>query len=213
MTPYTNKNIILVGNSVELIEYDFGKFIDSHDIVIRLGKGANTTGHEEHIGSKLDIWATGFLREPMHKHRLLKNVPVLLNRNRMSIHVPRKHKMLGRDVTEMFSDEEILEFDTEFKMNRNNRERLSNGLITILYFTRKETDWKSFTIIGFDCFSKSLSFQVGRAKPFSWHLPANTVPDLPHNGKKEREIILEEANKFENFNWVVLSDFSREDIF
>lgn len=213
MTIFTNKNIILVGNSVELLHHNFGEFIDSHDMVIRLGKGAKVDGHEKQLGRKLSVWATGFLREPMHKNKIFKDIPILLNRNRMSINIPRKHKMKGKDVTEMFSDEEILAFDEEFGFDRGPGQRLSNGLLTILYFTRKETSWKSFTIIGFDCFSKSLSFKVGEAKPFSWHMPANTVAWHPHDGKKERNIILDESNKFENFNWVVLSDFTRQEIF
>ena len=34
-----NKNIVLVGNSVEILNYEKGEFIDSHDIVIRMGRG------------------------------------------------------------------------------------------------------------------------------------------------------------------------------
>src|SRR6056300_363761 len=104
MTIFTNKDIILVGNSVELLHHEFGSFIDKHDIVIRLGKGAKVDGHEKQLGKKLSVWATGFLREPMHKNKIFKDIPILLNRNRMSINIPRKHKMKGKNVTEMFSD-------------------------------------------------------------------------------------------------------------
>ena len=56
-----NKTVCLVGNSVEILNYNKGEFIDSHDVVIRLGRGIPHK-HSDQIGRKMDIWATGFLR-------------------------------------------------------------------------------------------------------------------------------------------------------
>ena len=56
-----NKNVVLVGNSVEILNYKKGEFIDSHDVVIRMGKGLPREKHLLQLGTKVDIWATGFL--------------------------------------------------------------------------------------------------------------------------------------------------------
>lgn len=213
MTIFTNKSVVLVGNSVEMMQHNYGDFIDSHDIVVRLGRGHKTEGHEKSLGTKVDAWGTGFLREPLHRVPDLKNIPILLNRNRISISKPRKHKMNKDLVTEVFSDKELLALDKEYHFDRKNNERMSNGLVILLYFLKKETSWKEFTLIGFDGFTKSLSFKVGLAKPYSWHMPANTVSWHPHNGRKEIDIILSETKDMENFRWIVLSDFSKQDVF
>ena len=64
---YKDKNIILVGNSVEMMFHNYGDFIDGHDIVIRLGKGVPTNNNKKYIGIKTDIWGTGFLRQNFYK--------------------------------------------------------------------------------------------------------------------------------------------------
>ena len=60
------KNVIIVGNSVEMMYHENGQFIDSHDTVVRLGRGYNTKGREKELGSKMDMWATGWLLSLIH---------------------------------------------------------------------------------------------------------------------------------------------------
>ena len=97
-----NKNIVLVGNSVEILNYEKGEFIDSHDIVIRMGRGVPRPRHYEAIGKRTDLWATGFLRaEQMIKRPELKEVPKLLNRTRINLLTARS-----------------LEVDAEFQIGR-----------------------------------------------------------------------------------------------
>ena len=63
-----NKEIIFVGNSVEILQHKKGQWIDSHDIVIvRFGKGMPTPDKYESIGQRTDIWISGFLRS---KHQV-----------------------------------------------------------------------------------------------------------------------------------------------
>jgi len=71
-----NKNVILVGNSVEILNYEKGEFIDSFDVVIRMGKGYPRSSHNKRIGKRIDIWAAGFLRAETYQTK----VPKLLNR-------------------------------------------------------------------------------------------------------------------------------------
>ena len=54
-----DKNVILVGNSVEIMEYDLKEYIDSFDIVVHFGKaiGRNNRSAISH-GFKYNIWKT-----------------------------------------------------------------------------------------------------------------------------------------------------------
>lgn len=50
--------VIVVGNGASVLKNKQGKFIDDHDIVIRLG-GYKIEGYENFVGSKTDIWSNG----------------------------------------------------------------------------------------------------------------------------------------------------------
>ena len=115
---FEGKDIILVGNSVEILHYDYGDLIDSHDVVIRMGRGIpNPNGLEDNtdaIGTRTDVWVTGFLRENMSKEKHIKKIPIkLLNRTRMYMKSPREAKYL-KDFTTMFTDNQILQIYDEF---------------------------------------------------------------------------------------------------
>jgi hypothetical protein len=47
-----NKDVILVGNSVEILQYNNGELIDSYDTVVRFGKGFPTPPIEHAIGCR-----------------------------------------------------------------------------------------------------------------------------------------------------------------
>ncbi len=213
-----DKNIVLVGNSVEMLNYEHGEFIDSHDTVIRMGRGIpNPDGLEDNkkaIGTKTDVWVTGFLRENMIKHPHIKKIPhTLLNRTRMYMAVPREPYHLT-EYTTMFTDNQILRIYDEFGFIDTNDKtnpkygRPSNGFITLLYLTRK-CSYKSLTLIGFDFFAKYYPINVGNAKPQSWHLPHNKHTETPHHGSTERDFALDLARDG-LINWIILSDLEEE---
>ena len=207
-----NKNIILVGNSVEVLNYQKGEFIDSHDVVIRMGRGLPLPRHYKMIGKRTDLWASGFLRaEQMIKRPELKGVPKLLNRTRINLNSPR---VLGNGLDEefhtMWSDSELLALYDEFGYENNAvLGRPSNGFIVLLWLIKKAWVWKSLTIIGFDFFAKKAPFKVGAAYPNSWHLPRNTVDEIPHNVPAERDYALE-MSRNGIIKWEILSDLQEE---
>jgi len=207
-----NKNIILVGNSVEVLNYQKGEFIDSHDVVIRMGRGLPLPRHYEMIGKRTDLWASGFLRaEQMIKRPELKEVPKLLNRTRIDLN---KSRVLGNGLDEefhtMWSDDELLALYDEFGYENNAvLGRPSNGFIVLLWLIKKAWVWKSLTIIGFDFFAKKAPFKVGAAYPNSWHLPRNTVDEIPHNVPAERDYALE-MSRNGIIKWEILSDLQEE---
>ena len=214
MNELANKNLILVGNSVEILHYQHGKFIDSHDVVMRMGRGLpNPNSLEDHsksIGTKTDVWITGFLRANMSQQNRVRKIPIkLLNRTRMHMTTPRELEY-DMDHTEMFSDKEILEIYEEFGYKDDSKEgRPSNGFITLLWLIKKAWVWKSLTLIGFDFFAKYYPIDVGSSKPQSWHLPNNTAKKTPHKGLIEREYALD-LKRNGVINWIILSDLKEE---
>ena len=205
-----NKNIILVGNSVEILNFKKRDFIESHDVVIRMGRGLPRPRHYEAIGKRTDIWATGFLRaEQMIKRPELKGVPKLLNRTRINLLTARALEV-DMEFHTMFSDDELLDLYEEFGyVNNETLGRPSNGFIVLLWLIKKAWVWKSLTLIGFDFFAKKAPFKVGAAYPNSWHLPRNTVDEIPHNVPAEREYALE-MSRNGVIKWEILSDLKSE---
>ena len=205
-----NKNVVLVGNSVEILNYEKGEFIDSHDVVIRMGRGVPRPRHYEAIGKRTDLWATGFLRaEQMIKRPELKEVPKLLNRTRINLLTARSLEVDAEFHT-MFTDNELLDLYEEFGyVNNETLGRPSNGFIVLLWLIKKAWVWKSLTLVGFDFFAKKAPFKVGAAYPNSWHLPRNSVDEIPHNVPAEREYALE-MSRNGVIKWEILSDLKSE---
>ena len=198
-----NKNVVLVGNSVEILNYEKGEFIDSFDVVIRMGKGYPRSTHNKRIGKRIDIWAAGFLRAETYQTK----VPKLLNRTRIDLNSP---KDIEGDWLTMFTDEELFEIYDEFGYENNaTLGRPSNGFIVLLWLIKKAWVWKSLTLVGFDFFAKSAPFKVGEMHPNSWHLPRNTVSEIPHNVPAEKEYALEMARNG-IIKWEILSDLKPE---
>ncbi len=205
-----NKNVVLVGNSVEILNYEKGEFIDSHDVVIRMGRGVPRPRHYEAIGKRTDLWATGFLRaEQMIKRPELKEVPKLLNRTRINLLTARSLEVDAEFHT-MFTDNELLDLYEEFGyVNNETLGRPSNGFIVLLWLIKKAWVWKSLTLVGFDFFAKKAPLKVGAAYPNSWHLPRNSVDEIPHNVPAEREYALE-MSRNGVIKWEILSDLKSE---
>jgi len=200
--------VILVGNSVEMLQYENGQYIDSFDTIVRFGKGIPTNENFVSIGKKTDMWVTGFLRQQYYKK--FKNVKVLFNRCRIHMDIPPNTKILpGFDYTDMFTDEEILEiFDLIGTINKvPDGGRPSAGFLAIMYILNK-CEFESLEIIGFDFFAKKLPFSTGEDYPASWHMPVNSMKKTPHN-PSETKIVRELANRG-RLKWNILSDLKEQ---
>ena len=200
---YTHqKNIILVGNSVEILQHQLADKIESYDTIVRFGAGIPTPENEASIGKRTDIWVTGFLRQ--NYARFFTESLILHNRCRIHMSKPPRTKEPEFEHVSMFSDKEIIEINKELGVIEGEPLgwRPSAGFWAILYFLRK-CEYKSLTLIGFDFFSKSLPFKTGESYPSSWHMPISTVEVNPHN-PKEKQLVLDMVEKG-LLEWVILS--------
>ena len=209
----SGKNIILVGNSVEILTHEYGDVIESYDVIVRFGRGVPTPDKVKAIGKRTDIWVTGLLRKNYAKH--FPEAFKLFNRNRIYISRPLpKERLPTYEHMEMFSDKELLEIYKEcgYVDGDKYEKRPSAGFITLQYFTRIANDWKSLTLIGFDFFAKTYDYKIGGAKPTSWHKPKALINQHPHNSTKERDFALS-LEELKVIKWIKLSDLTPEDIY
>ena len=204
-----NKNLILVGNSVEIMQYDFGEYIDSFDTVVRFGKGMPEKPIYQHVGQRTDIWITGWLR--MNYYEGFQHAYPLFNRCRINLDKYPDHKgppPWGHD-NDMFSDEELHEI---FKLVGAKNDtigggRPSAGFLGILFFLQK-CKCKSINLIGFDFFAKKLPVMTGKDYPSSWHMPINSSGKSPHNPNEAK--MVKKWEKQGKLNWKVLSNLDSE---
>ncbi len=229
-----NKRVVLVGNSVEMMNYEYGDFIDSFDVVIHHGAAiAKTQAQYKNLGSRTDIWITGTFR--FHVVKTLKDdfesgqykdTLILFNRVRTKLldvdsNIPWENSLPQIPKIDMFSDIELIETLDELNYMEGfgngvrgpkNGMRPSAGFMSLLYFTRKVTSYKSLDIIGFDFFRKITDEKRGGGdKPFSWYLPIKDCGSHPHNGKLEYDYV-KKLEKQKKIKWNVLSDLKEEKI-
>ena len=203
------KNIVLVGNSVEMLQHNLADYIESFDTVVRFGNGIPTSENWDSVGKRTDIWITGFLRYNKRKF-FPDNIPVLFNRSRIHLDKLPDHYP-NYKVVEMFSDKELLSiFDlVGAKNNEVNGQRPSAGFVAIQYFLQK-INFSTLTLVGFDFFSKALSITAGFNSPYSWHIPVSTQTYNPHSSK-EKEIVVDLYERGV-INWKILSDLNQGDL-
>jgi len=154
---HTSK-VIIVGNNPVLLEKNYGKLIDSYDIVIRINR-CITKGLEQHTGTKLDIWAT------THNHWYKdKFIPDNFNelsalwyrtpgvkkslKTPFSIEVPTYVMYKNKDFKNNFS--QYVE-KKGYALKGTKKIEFDTGLLTILTST---LFYKDITIVGFDFFEK-----------------------------------------------------------
>ena len=229
-----DKRVILVGNSVEMMHYEYGDFIDSFDIVIHHGAAiARTKANHKSLGSRTDIWITGSFRFNTIKtlktdfyDGQYKDTMILFNRVRTKLlniedQIIWDNSLPQVPRIDMFNDIEIVQMLDELKYMEGFGDgyrgpahgmRPSAGFMSLLYFTKKVTTYKSLDIIGFDFFRKiTEEKRQGTDNPFSWYLPIKNQGSgaHPHNGKLEYNYVKKLAED-KKIKWNVLSDLKEE---
>jgi hypothetical protein len=203
-----DKDIILVGNSLDALELKLGESIDNYDITVRFGKGLPEPITFDRIGTNTHIWVTGQLR--MNSYTLLPRVTKILFNDSIF------NENLGYpdvDHLSMYTRDEI--DDLAIAYGATSGKRISVGALTAHYFGHKCTTWKSLTIIHFDAFTKITPFHAQTSNSTqwtaSWHLPmlraehANPnyrIEDLSPAHDTDCEIrILNEVLALPNVHW------------
>lgn len=193
-----NKRVLIVGNSISLFNKPYGEFIDSFDVVVRMGKGYPWPEFKEHLGSKTDVWVLSILRA--NHYADFKGTPFqVLNISQISVYDSKKNTTT---ISKHFYEEEFEIYKDYFVMGDIKKtralikiaygtvdinQRASQGALTLAYFTNIIRHYKELHVIGFDFFEGKLQYEMNGEvnEVSSFHLP---VPSLkgsnsnPHAG-------------------------------
>ena len=193
-----NKRVLIVGNSISLFNKPYGEFIDSFDIVVRMGKGYPWPEFKEHLGSKTDVWVLSILRANHYPD--FKGTPFqVLNISQISVYDSKKNTTT---ISKHFYEEEFEIYKDYFVMGDIKKtraliktaygtvdinQRASQGALTLAYFTNIIRHYKELHVIGFDFFEGKVQYEMNGEinEVSSFHLP---VPSLkgsnsnPHAG-------------------------------
>lgn len=196
-----DKSVLIVGNSLSLFGQEYGSLIDSYDVVIRIGKGVPFVELRPFLGSKTDCWVFSSFRASNYKY--FNNVKFkILNFCQYSLYENQKKdmnfdKVLFSEKFQIYKDYFLLGSLEETKnivKKVNIKNRLSQGIFCIEYFTDKIKTYKKLDIIGFDFFESSVSYKIQNKKNKitinSFHLPILIDAKNPHfdlDGNEENE--------------------------
>jgi hypothetical protein len=193
-----NKRVLIVGNSISLFNKPYGEFIDSFDVVVRMGKGYPWPEFKEHLGSKTDVWVLSILRANHYPD--FKGTPYqVLNISQISVYDSKKSTTT---ISKHFYEEDFEIYKDYFVMGDIKKtraliktaygtvdinQRASQGALTLAYFTNIIRSYKELHVIGFDFFEGKVQYEMNGEvnEVSSFHLP---VPSLkgsnsnPHAG-------------------------------
>lgn len=194
-----HKRVLLLGNSLSLFNQPTGEFIDSFDVVIRVGKGITYKDYTPYIGKKFDIWSFGVLRASIISQvrapfKIFNYLQVHYYEKSNSLVVPRfmfKEKFqLYRDYFLVGSLQDIDRYTKFFPQDPNIR--LSQGIITLLFLLDRIKTYSELHLYGFDFFETQHTFHCDSElkTTHSWHIPKSKAKsDLPHVSDLEKKFI------------------------
>jgi len=223
---FADKDVVLLGNSVEVMTQEKGDWIDSFDLVCRCGKGILINDDfKPAIGSRTDVWFTGDLRSSMYQrknyHLFNETSLILFNRSKRNYEkesdMPVNLKESGI-AYDMFTHEENKEWMRGYGSISGKFEsiRPSMGLNAIKYLVEEVETYKSLTIYGFDFFTKyarnpNPDPRYHLMLPSSWHMPTLGIQYHPHDHDKELSYVQKWINDG-LLKWEIISDLSKEKI-
>lgn len=213
-----DKRVLVVGNSISLFNEPRGDFIDSFDVVVRMGKGYPWPEFKAYLGSRTDVWMLSNLRANHYKDFVGTPYQVL-NISQMSIYDNDKKTT---SITKEFYEDDFQVYKDYFLMGNirktkalikiaygkvDIKQRASQGALTLAYFTNVIKSYKELHIYGFDFFEGKIRYDIkGEINEVSsFHIPIPTnkgINSNPHAGMyvkghpdKDYILRLKEQNK------------------
>ena len=192
------KKVLIVGNAVSLLNKPYGEFIDSFDVVVRMGKGYPWPEFKDYLGTKTDVWVLSILRANHYKE--FKDVPYkVLNISQMSVYDKERtqttvSKFFYANDFEIYKDYFLMgNIDQTRRLIKHAygkveiNERASQGALTLAYFTNIIRSYKELHVIGFDFFEGRVQYELLNEvnEVSSFHLPVPSFKGTnsnPHAG-------------------------------
>lgn len=202
-----NKNILVIGNGIDVLEKEYGTFIDNNFCnIIRCNK-APILDYEKYIGSKTNnrVTFSGLLNKVKNLFPTEKNI--LVSIPNFKIQQFRHHFRISKYFKNNNVDLNIKITTRDFMLEIYENYQIINpsvGFIALYYFSEKFK--KTIYYIGFDGYSNEKSHYYHNKetnKVNNFHRKnANTF----HNIKKENEVL----DKFRNNILIHLKHFNEK---
>lgn len=211
-----NKSLIIVGPSKSLENQKMGKFIDNHDIVIRLNNSFpilyKKDIHED-VGSRTDIiYHTGAIKkvlELIHDKYKIDKLN-LLKADRIQYFVSKRDPIVGTKSEKKYTsdfmkiirdDIKILTVHKNFLVKlRKNLKNTEPNMSTIAFIHLLKFNFKSCRIIGCDFYATgynksyfipdTLTFDEKRKKLIRKDGKKRRKPKIPHNTQNQIRFLL-----------------------
>lgn len=193
------RSIAVVGNGASLLAEENGKEIESHDFIVRFGKGVPDKFNEPSIGRRTDLWVFAAFRASKDLYKrfsprfaMMSLAQIGLYEKPTSIVVPDACLNGDLQVYTHFgllgSVEDHLLWSN---MINTSTGRPSQGAMFVGYMLQQK--WhlraKRITFYGFDFFNSTFDM---KGKPTaSWHCPIlrKDIKDIPHDSEAEERFI------------------------
>lgn len=193
-----DKRVLILGNSVSMFNEKYGDFIDSFDVVVRMGKGYPWPVFKDYLGSKTDVWALSILRA--NHYTDFKDTPFqVLNISQISIYDKDRNTTT---ISKYFYEADFQLYKDYFLMGNipqtrflirkaygkvSINERASQGVLTIAYFINIIRSYKELHVLGFDFFEGKVIYEMGGQlnEVSSYHMPVphyKGINSNPHAG-------------------------------
>lgn len=176
---FDGKNIAIVGNAQSLFNKQYGKEIDSHDVVIRINRGIETCYNESALishGKKIDVWT-------FNLYKSLENFD-----NTARSKIPYSYKRLQMNYTPILGkiDSTISKEAQDEIIDMFAPKKITTGFRILHYITKFET--LGVNVYGFDW----------KETP-TFYTKHNSIADASHAYTKEKQYCIEhyfESGKF-----------------
>lgn len=173
---FSNKRVILVGNSSDLLKSKFGYLIDSYDIVIRIGGGTPTPDRRGSLGGRTNIWCFGIMRCDNYK---------FFRDSDYFFFVYGKCQTPPKSRIPLEYRDKLIEINSpeqyQAHKEKSGIQRPSTGNIMIDFMVNSIKTYRKLSLIGFDFFSCKV--ENGKSKSFHKETKMFDV----HDGKLERD--------------------------
>jgi hypothetical protein len=137
------KTIIVVGNSSSILKKEYGQFIDSHQVVVRMnGACPINPSYYKKIGKRTDIYVVSY--KSIEKSKALLDTVKPKFGLRLNVSEKFHHPICYFSTSAEYS-----ELNSKFKNSKP-----STGSMTINFF-KNHIDYKELSLIGFDNFKNA----------------------------------------------------------
>ena len=199
---FTDKRIVLVGNSRSILNEKRGKFVDSHDIVVRFNMGLPFK-YTEYVGERTDVWSMVMPQKDKFFFHMYNILLISRTYTLWPYHnVSKISEFLQKDEKLYILPSEICYYaHKKFHFDKNIRKckiypqceykRPTSGGY-LLYYLINFTNYKSITLIGFDCIKSEWNFYTIQY----------SYPRWVHDQKKEEKFITGMVDENRDIKWV-----------